>query len=384
MKPLVRLALGVTVGAAVAVSVATAQTVISAKSGLIHYVEGRVYLGDQLIESKFGQFPDLKENGQLRTEAGRAEVLLTPGVFLRVGENSAIKMITNRLIDTRLELLSGSALVEADELLKDNGVTIVYQDYAIQLLKKGVYRFDSEPPALRVYEGDAMALYNGKSEEIKPGHLLAMNGELKTAHFEKDKDADELYLWSRDRSQYLAMANVSAAQSVNNSGMYWGASNWAWNPFFGMYTFVPMAGVYYNPFGYSFWSPYSVYSYLLPYYGSGYYGNGYYGPVSGTGGGSTGTVVNHKPGRIGHGPVQSPRIPTMVGGNRVPRGVTTAAVASMHTSVAATSAHTGTGGGFFGGGGGHSSGFSSFGGSTGSVSSGHSSGGGGGGGGHGK
>ena len=380
MKPLVRLALGVTVWAAVNFSIAPAQTVISAKSGLIHYVEGRVYMGDHLIESKFGEFPDLKENGQLRTEEGRAEVLLTPGVFLRVGENSAIKMITNRLIDTRVELLSGSALVEADELLHDNGVTIVQGDYSIQLQKKGVYRFDSQPPAVRVYDGEAIALYNGKSEEIKPGRMLAMNGELKTAHFEKDKDTDELYLWSRDRSQYLAMANVSAAQSVNNSGMYWGGSSWAWNPFFGMYTFIPMSGVYYNPFGYAFWSPYSVYSYLLPYYGYGYNGYGYSPGYSSGGGG--GSVPGHKPGRIGHGPGHG--MPTVAGGVHVPRGVTSSAVASMHSSAAASSVHSG--GGFSSGGGGHSGGFASSGssGSFSTASAGHASGGGGSSGGHGK
>jgi len=373
MKPLVRLALGVTVWAAVAASVASAQTVISAKSGLIHYVEGRVYVGDQQIESKFGQFPDLKENAQLHTEEGRAEVLLTPGVFLRVGDHSAIRMVTNRLIDTRVEFLSGSALVEADELLKDNGVTIVYKDYSVQLEKKGVYRFDSDPPAMRVYDGEAMVLYNGKSEEVKPSHLLEMTGELKTAHFDKDKSADELYLWSRDRSQYLAMANVSAAQSVNNSGAYWGSSGWAWNPSFGMYTFIPMSGAYYNPFGWGFYSPYSVYSYL---YGLPYYGGYYPGYVSGGGGGVGSTTPGHKPGRIGHGPLAPPRTP---GG--LPRGVTPAA-AAMRTSVASNS-HA-SGGGFAGASGGHSSGgFSSASSSSSAMSSSsHSSGSFGGGGGH--
>src|SRR5713101_3038665 len=124
MKPLVRLVLGVTVLAGSASFVAFAQSVISAKSGLIHYAEGTVYLGDQLVESKFGSFPDIKENAQFRTEEGRAEVLLTPGVFLRMGESSAIRMITNRLIDTRVEFLSGSILVEAADLLKDNAVTL--------------------------------------------------------------------------------------------------------------------------------------------------------------------------------------------------------------------------------------------------------------------
>jgi hypothetical protein len=279
MKTLVRFALGVAVWGSAISTVASAQSVISAKSGLIHYAEGRVYLGDQLVETKFGTFPDIKENAQLRTEEGRAEVLLTPGVFLRVSENSAFRMVTNRLIDTRVEFLSGSILVEADELLKDNGVTIAYKDYAIRLERKGIYRFDSDPAALRVYQGGVTAEINGKTEEVKEGHLLAMDGELKLAKFNKD-DVDDLYRWSNRRSQYLAMANVSAAKSVMDSGAYWGSSNWFYNPYFNMFTFIPGRGAYYSPFGYAFWSPFSVYSYLYSpmFYsgGGGYYGGSYY------------------------------------------------------------------------------------------------------------
>jgi len=260
-------------------------------------------------------------------------------------------------------------LVEADELLKDNGVTIVYKDYAIQLAKKGMYRFDSEPPAVRVYDGGAVVLYNGKSEEIKPNHMLEMTGELKIAHFDKDKSTDELYLWSRDRSQYLAMANVAAAQSVNNSGMNWGGGNsWAWNPFFGMYTFIPMAGTYYNPFGWAFYSPYSVYSYLNGFNG------GYYYPPYASGGGGGGSTPGHKPVRIGHGSAAPARSP---GGP--PRGLTPAA-AAMRSSVA-SNARAG-GGAFSGSSGGHSGGFSSSGSGSALSSSSHSSGSFGGGGGH--
>ena len=49
------------------------------------------------------------------TEEGLAEVLLPPGFTLRLGENSSIRMITNRLIDTRVELSTGSAIVDALE-----------------------------------------------------------------------------------------------------------------------------------------------------------------------------------------------------------------------------------------------------------------------------
>jgi hypothetical protein len=298
MKTLVRLALGVAVMAGASSSVASAQSVISAKSGLIHYAEGRVYLGDQLVENKFGNFPDIKEKAQLRTEDGRAEVLLTPGVFLRIAENSSFRMVTNRLIDTRLEFLSGSILVEADELLKDNGVTIVYNDYAVKIEKKGIYRFDSDPAALRVYDGAVLAQINDKSQEIKEGQLLAMNGDLKLAKFDKD-DVDSLYKWSKRRSEYISMANVSAAKTVRDSGTSWYSSGWAFNPYFNMYTFIPYRGAFYNPFGYALWSPFTVYDYL---YSPGFYNTGY---ARGGGG----------------------------GGSHISRGVTSS---GAHTTIAAT------------------------------------------------
>src|SRR6476660_9735479 len=115
MKP-IRIAGLLTMELAFGAVSAYAQPVIGAKSGVVSVAEGKVYLADHLLELQPTQFPDIKENTILRTEEGRAEVLLTPGVFLRVGENSSFKMISNRLIDTRLELLSGSAVIEADDI----------------------------------------------------------------------------------------------------------------------------------------------------------------------------------------------------------------------------------------------------------------------------
>ena len=154
---------------------ALAQSVISARSGLIHYVEGQVYLGDQPVETKFGSFPEVKENQQLRTEDGRAEVLLTPGVFLRLGENSSFRMVTNRLIDTRLEFLSGTAIVEADDIGKDNSVTVVYKDATVHFAKKGLYRLDSDSGGLRVFEGLAEVSAGDNTVEVRDGHVIALD-----------------------------------------------------------------------------------------------------------------------------------------------------------------------------------------------------------------
>src|SRR5579885_3579285 len=109
MKRLEQVGLGVLL-VALAGGNTFAQQAISARSGMVHYVEGKVFAGDQPVEGKFGNFPQVQEKQVLRTEEGRAEILLTPGVFARVGENSSFRMITNRLIDTRLELLKGTAI----------------------------------------------------------------------------------------------------------------------------------------------------------------------------------------------------------------------------------------------------------------------------------
>src|SRR5580704_734253 len=149
--------------------------VISARSGLIHYVEGQVYLGDQLVETQFGVFPEVKENQQLKTGEGRAEVLLTPGVFLRLGENSSFRMIANRLIDTRLEFLSGTAIVEAEDVAKDNSVTLVYKDATVHVVKKGLYRLDAASGELRVFEGVAEVAAGDNTVEVKDGHAIALD-----------------------------------------------------------------------------------------------------------------------------------------------------------------------------------------------------------------
>ena len=68
----VRYAFTLVLGAGLVCTPLAAQMVVSAKSGLVHYVEGDVVLGDDLINPKIGHFPDMKEGQVLRTEAGRA------------------------------------------------------------------------------------------------------------------------------------------------------------------------------------------------------------------------------------------------------------------------------------------------------------------------
>ncbi len=90
-----------------------AQSVLSVRSGVVNYFEGSAFLDGQPLAEKFGTFPAIKEGSTLRTEHGRAEVLLTPGVFLRIDQNTALRMISTSLSDTRAELLNGSAILDS-------------------------------------------------------------------------------------------------------------------------------------------------------------------------------------------------------------------------------------------------------------------------------
>src|ERR1700744_105344 len=125
-----------------------AQNVAPSHSGTVHYFEGDVSIDGAKLVSQTGRFSDLREQSTLQTAQGRAEILLTPGVLLRVGENTSVKMLDSRLMSTRVEFLSGTAMVEAmDEGsgVKDPPVTIVYRNFEAQQVRYGIFELTSEP-----------------------------------------------------------------------------------------------------------------------------------------------------------------------------------------------------------------------------------------------
>ncbi|MCX7603214.1 MAG: hypothetical protein N2036_03980, partial [Bryobacteraceae bacterium] len=97
---------------------APAQQAISARAGLINVADGDVFLLDERsgarkpFERKPTELVELREGQTLETDEGRAEILLTPGAFLRLGEAGAVRMISNRLTAVRVEVVRGAALID--------------------------------------------------------------------------------------------------------------------------------------------------------------------------------------------------------------------------------------------------------------------------------
>ena len=256
-----RFSLAILIAGAAALGVSHAQDVVSAHAGVVHYTEGKVSVGDQAVQRKFGVFPDLKVGEELRTEAdGKAEILLTPGAFLRVAPDSSVRMLSRDLSDTRFEVLTGSAMVECDELAKGTALTMIYKGRSIQLQKNGLYRLDTNPAKFQVYEGKALVRAQSGDLELKRGKETYLDGVLTAQKFDP-KVGDDFYAWNGTRSGYIASANVSMAQSYYSSGVPFAANAWLWDPWYGAFTFIPAGGYFFNPFGYGFWSPgYVVYA----------------------------------------------------------------------------------------------------------------------------
>src|SRR5262249_32322818 len=147
---------------------------------------------------------------------------------------------------------------------KGNAITVVHKDSNAMLIRPGLYEFTSDPSRLRVYEGEAIVKADSGQLTLKKGHETLLSGALMAQKFDA-KAGDELTGWSARRSSYLATANVASARMASNSGTgFWssyaggyglggyGYGGWMWNPFFGMYTYMPFGGIAFSPFGYGY------------------------------------------------------------------------------------------------------------------------------------
>jgi hypothetical protein len=229
-----------------------------ARPGSLNYVEGQASIEGQSLGPEAIGKTELKPGQSLETVVGKAELLLTPGVFFRLGDNSSVTMISPTLTDTELRLDKGEAAVEVAELHPENNVVIAENGAKVRLSKTGLYDLDADHNLVRVYQGEAMVQVNGQDIEVKKEHQLAYNAgaSMKPEKFDKTQVQDDLYRWSSLRSSYLAEANVDRARNYQVGNWY--GAGWDWDPYYGAYTFIPGNGIFYSPFGWGFYSPFDV------------------------------------------------------------------------------------------------------------------------------
>jgi FecR protein len=252
--------------------------------GTLNYVEGQVSIGTEALNAKSVGSTNLATGQTITTETGKAEVLLTPGVFFRLGDNSAATMMSPSLTNTEIALNEGQALVEVDDIHKDNLLRVQEDGATTELLKAGIYGFDAGNGDIRVFKGEALVQDGEHQVKVKGGHQLTVEnlnsaGKLKTTKFDKRTyEQSDLYRFSDLRSEYLAEANVNAAGLYYpGASLGWWGAGWYWDPWLVGYTWLPGDGWFASPFGWGFSSPLWLgYAGYYPYWG----GYGYYGTAS--------------------------------------------------------------------------------------------------------
>jgi hypothetical protein len=189
-------------------------------------------------------------------------------VFFRLDDNSSAKLVSPSLTKTVVELESGRAAVEVDQLFAQNDIQIDEKGKTTQLVKPGLYEFNAGSGEVKVFEGKAEVLNQGDKWTTIKGHhelVLTEGTQLKTQGFDANAAKDDLYNWSSLRSEYLAQANAQIAGAYDYSGF---APGWYWDPYAYGYTYIGM---------YPFWSPFGWGFYGRGFYGGGFYGRGFSG-----------------------------------------------------------------------------------------------------------
>lgn len=270
--------------------------VISAKAGGVNFVEGTVSVVRKEGKSGYLLKGDTLQIGdKVSTGAnGKAEILLNPGSFLRLGGNSTFEFKTTSLDDLQVKLDSGSAILEvfAAEEFK---VAVSTPNAKYLLVETGIYRVDvlgGGKGRLEVWNG--LARVGGSVEIVKSGRaaLTAGSGSVAVAKFDRH-DKDALDLWSKARGKELARITKSFQRDGLRTALMRSFLGRGWNMYnsFGLWVFNPFYGTYcFLPFGYGWSSPYG--------YGFGHYLGWYdlpwtvYYPPHHSGGGNTGGGSN--------------------------------------------------------------------------------------------
>jgi hypothetical protein len=249
--------------------------VISARAGGVNAVTGRTSMRVR-GSSEWQQLSireDLSAGDVVKTGSdGRVEILLNPGSYLRVGENSEFELANNSLDNLEVKLNRGTAIVEAtgaDDTPMLINLTTPHTRIAI--VRRGLYRLNVVPgnnTELIVRKGRAM--HEPSHTKIKGGNKVVFSAE--TFSVAKLTDADKkkfdtLDAWSKDRAETVAQANrrvrardlgfVTSSLFDRWGGAFgsYGARSggfWYFNRSYGCYTFMPFYHGWGSPYGSSY------------------------------------------------------------------------------------------------------------------------------------
>jgi hypothetical protein len=208
---------------------ASAQLIVSARAGLIDFSLGSVNLNGERLHPG-NKLHQMQPGQTLSTGKGRVELLLAPGIMMRLGDDTAIRIEDTDLDDTRVVIEKGSAFIEVVEVERDSRLRVFLGESEVEFRRTGLYRFESAPARLRVYGGEAVVLRGGGQMAARRGQAIDLNA-LELCEWEPGP-TDTLHSWSAQRS--FTLFNTSADNRRRQKHWEYIGDGWVSNKNYGV------------------------------------------------------------------------------------------------------------------------------------------------------
>jgi len=285
---------------------------VSTKAGLVNYVEGAASV------KAATSIPAGQTVGTGR--GGAVEILLNPGSYLRMGENSKVVLDRVELNDISIRILEGSMVIASKGFDKELPLNVTTGNLKMDIIKDGIYLFDQ----------GKVVVVDGKIRDAGNGLVYGKNYQISDDQGYRAQKVKTfttgLELWSQKRDETISQANLNVARTIRSTpGLPIGSllDVWLFYPPFGSFIYMPGAR-YRSPYGYSYLAAGDIPVYNGFANGSGgnatsTSGNTGGSTTSSSGGFSGGGGGGYSGGGGGVGPAVAPAAPPVVRGD-VPGG----------------------------------------------------------------
>jgi len=88
-------------------------------------------------------------------------------------------MVSSALTNTQVELQHGEAMLEVNQLFKENNVWVLEDDSSTRILKNGLYEFNADNQTVAVYDGQADVSKNDEHLTLKKGKEVSLSAPLR-------------------------------------------------------------------------------------------------------------------------------------------------------------------------------------------------------------
>ena len=209
----------------------------------------------------------IKAGGALRTTGNcRAELLLSPGTYLRVAENSEIEVMGTTYRGMRFRVVRGTVIIESASLNpRIHSLTLAAPSGNLHVQSRGLYRLDVLPgqkPAVSVYKGRVLWTgAGGRKTQLKSGRRWLLGNsssslEPRSSGLDKNYRKDPVNFWSRLRARELVQVNAGLSLASRDSAYpgfgYQNKGGWVLSSKSQWFTYVPFDSSPRSPYGFHY------------------------------------------------------------------------------------------------------------------------------------